>query len=73
METCNATILGDILYIDAPKKKFLPSYVYYLLQSKKCTKVCFGARKVYYIENLKGKENWKDVDKKPKKKDGSSL
>lgn len=66
-KTVSATIVGDILYIDAPKKLFLPSYVYYLLQSKGCTRVCFNASKtIYKLEHLQGEEDWKNVDKKRK-------
>ena len=66
-KTVTATRVGDILYIDAPKKLFLPTYVYYLLQSKGCTKVCFNASKtIYKLEHLKGEEDWKNVDEKRK-------
>ena len=66
-KTVTATRVGDILYIEAPKKLFLPAYVYYLLQSKGCTKACFNASKTTYkLEHLKGEEDWKNVDKKRK-------
>ena len=68
METCTAYKVGNILYIDAPKKKFLPSYVYYLVQSKECTFACFGSRTLYHLDDMKGKESWKDVNKSRKEK-----
>lgn len=62
MEKANANRVGDILYIEAPKKKFVPGYVYYLLDYFKCNFVCFGtSSKMYKKENLKGKDDWKDV------------
>lgn len=55
-------LLGDHLYIEAPKSKFVPGYVYYLLESKKCNKVTFGtSKKIYKKEDLKGKKDWKEV------------
>ena len=58
----NAAIIGDILYIEAPKNKFIPAYVYYLLESKQCNKIVFkNSSKMYKKEDLKGKEDWKDV------------
>lgn len=59
---CNAAIIGDILYIEVPKNKFIPAYVYYLLESKQCTKIVFkNSSRMYKKEDLKGKEDWKDV------------
>jgi hypothetical protein len=58
----NAAIIGDILYIEVPKNKFIPAYVYYLLESKQCNKIVFkNSSKMYKKEDLKGKEDWKDV------------
>ncbi|MBQ4030133.1 MAG: hypothetical protein II625_00130 [Bacilli bacterium] len=59
---CSAAIMGDILYIEAPKNKFIPAYVYYLLESKDCNKIVFkNSSKMYKKEDLKGKEDWNDV------------
>lgn len=59
---CSAVIIGDILYIEAPKNKFIPAYVYYLLESKDCNKIVFkNSSKMYKKEDLKGKEDWNDV------------
>lgn len=59
---CSAAIIGDILYIEAPKNKFIPAYVYYLLESKDCNKIVFkNSSKMYKKEDLKGKEDWNDV------------
>lgn len=64
MEKTNANKIGDTLYIEAPRKKFVPAYVYYLLEHFKCNGVCFGSsKKIYKKENLKGKNDWKDVIK----------
>ena len=54
--------IDDTLYIDSPRKAFLPSYVYYLLEYHKCDKVCFAnSRTIYEKESLKGKEDWKEI------------
>lgn len=54
---------GDILYIKESRNKFLPSYVYYLLEHYDCNKVVFNAStRMYLKESLKGKEDWKDVE-----------
>ena len=67
MEKTNADKVGDILYITAPRSKFIPAYVYYLLEHFKCNGVCFGlSKKIYKKENLKGKNDWKDVIKDAK-------
>lgn len=59
---CSAAIIGDILYVEAPKNKFIPAYVYYLLESKQCNKIVFkNSSKMYNKNDLKGKEDWKDV------------
>jgi len=62
MEKTNASKVGDTLYIAAPRSKFIPAYVFYLLEHFKCNGVCFGlSKKIYKKENLKGKNDWKDV------------
>jgi len=62
MEKTKASKVGDILYIEAPKNKFVPAYVYYMLEYYECEKVCFGASKrMYKKEDLKGKDDWNDV------------
>ena len=67
MEKTNADKVGDILYIKAPRSKFIPAYIYYLLEHFKCNGVCFGlSKKIYQKENLKGKNDWKDVIKDDK-------
>lgn len=67
MEKTNADKVGDTLYIKAPRSKFIPAYVYYLLEHFKCNVVCFGlSKKIYKKENLKGKNDWKDVIKDAK-------
>ena len=67
MEKTNADKVGDILYIKAPRSKFIPAYVYYLLEHFKCNGVCFGlSKKIYKKENLKDKNDWKDVIKDAK-------
>lgn len=68
MEKANAFKIAGTLYIDAPKKKFLPSYVYYLLMAKDCDGVCFKASKhIYKREHLKGLDDWKEVTKNESK------
>lgn len=68
MEKTNASRVGDILYIEAPKKKFIPSYVYYLLEYYECNKVCFGASShMFKKEHLKGMNDWKEVTKNESK------
>lgn len=67
MEKTNADKVGDTLYIKAPRSKFIPAYVYYLLEHFECNGVCFGlSKKIYKKENLKGKNDWKDVIKDDK-------
>ena len=67
MEKTNADKVGDTLYIKAPRSKFIPAYVYYLLEHLECNGVCFGlSKKIYKKENLKGKNDWKDVIKDDK-------
>ena len=67
MEKTNADKVGDTLYIKAPRSKFIPAYVYYLLEHFKCNGVCFGlSKKIYKKENLKDKNDWKDVIKDDK-------
>ena len=67
MEKTNADKVGDTLYIKAPRSKFIPAYVYYLLEHFKCNGVCFGlSKKIYKKENLKDKNDWKDVIKDAK-------
>ena len=57
-----ATKMGDILYLDEGKTKFIPSYLYYLLEYHGCNKVGFKtSSKLFSKEQLKGKDNWKDV------------
>ena len=57
-----ATLIGDILYIEAERSKFLPAYVYYILEYHKCNKVCFAnSRTIYEKESLKDKEDWKEI------------
>jgi hypothetical protein len=64
MEKTNTSKIGDTLYIEAPRSKFVPAYVFYLLEYFKCSEVCFGySKKIYKKENLKGKSTWKDVIK----------
>lgn len=54
--------IGDTLYIEAPRNKFIPSYVYYMLENFNCTKVTFKASiKIYLKESLKNKDDWKQV------------
>ena len=67
MEKTNASKVGDTLYIEEPRSKFIPAYVYYLLEHFKCNGVCFGlSKKIYKKENLKDKNDWKDVIKDAK-------
>ena len=62
IKTVRAEKIDDILYISNPKKSFLPSYVYYILEYYKCDKVCFNnSRTLYKKESLKGKEDWKEI------------
>ena len=62
METTNATKVGEVLYIQAPKKKFLPAYVYYLLEYHECKGVCFGNSKhIYKQKDLKTAKDWDEV------------
>lgn len=62
IKTTRAEKIDDILYIYSPKKLFLPSYVYYMLEYYKCNKVCFNnSRTLYKKESLKDKEDWKEI------------
>lgn len=55
--------VDNVLYVDAPRSRFVPSFVYYLLEQHNCDRVCFGTSiKHYKKENLKGKESWKEVE-----------
>lgn len=59
-----ATLIGDILYIEAEKSKFLPAYVYYLLEYWDRKKVCFkNSSSIYHKDDLKSKQDWKEVPK----------
>lgn len=52
------------LHIENPRSKFIPKYVYYLLEQYDCATVSFNrSSKEYKKEQLKGKEDWKDVKK----------
>ena len=67
MKKTNASKVGDTLYIKEPRSKFIRAYVYYLLEHFKCNGVCFGlSKKIYKKENLKDKNDWKDVIKDAK-------
>ena len=62
MEKAHAQKIGNVLYINTPKNKFVPAYVYYLLEYFKCEGVCFGtSSKIYNKENLKGCDDWDEV------------
>lgn len=62
IKTVRAEKIDDTLYIDSPRKKFLPAYVYYILEYHKCDKVCFAnSRTIYEKESLKDKEDWKEI------------
>lgn len=62
IKAVRAEKVDDILYIHSPKKAFLPSYVYYVLEYYKCNKVCFNnSRTLYKKESLKDKEDWKGI------------
>lgn len=62
LQKVKATKVADVLYVDAPRSKFVPAYVYYLLKFHECTKVSFGmSLKEFKIEDLKGKDDWNDV------------
>ena len=57
-----ACAVGAILYIKIAKTKVTPQQIVDLLERKHCTGVCFNSSKrIYKIENIKGKEDWKDV------------
>ena len=61
-ETVNASIIDGVLYVNAARSKFLPSYVYYMLEHYNCDYICFNAStKMYPKENLKGKESWNGI------------
>lgn len=62
MEKTEAKKEGDTLYISAPRSKFIPSYVYYMLEHFQCEYVCFGlSNKRYPKHTLKGCDTWKEV------------
>lgn len=42
------------------QEKFLPSFLYYMMEAREWDYVEFGD-KLYKREQLKGKENWKEV------------
>lgn len=68
MEKANASKIGTILYIDAPKSKFVPAYVYYMLEAYECDGVCFGNSKhIYKQKYLKSADTWKEVAKNESK------
>lgn len=56
----------DMLHIQEPKKAFTPNEVYELLKKNNCYYASFNTSiKEYYIDDLKGKENWDGI--KPKR------
>lgn len=65
----NAYQKGDILYINTPRKEWVPGYVYYLIEKLNqrdttlIKRVCFTVDGVYMydIDRLKGKKVWLDV------------
>lgn len=62
MEKTSAIKEGNTLYISAPRNKFIPSYVYYILEYFECNCVVFGtSSKRYKKENLKGCDDWDEV------------
>ena len=68
MEKTNISRIGDILYIEAPKNKFVPGYVYYMLEHFACNHVCFGtSKKLYNKKDLNGMKDWKEVTKNESK------
>lgn len=59
---CEACAVGDILYIKITKTKVTPQQMIEILNRKHCTKVCFNnSKKIYKLEDIKGKESWTDV------------
>lgn len=52
----------NIMFVNKPRTAFVPSYVYYLLEYNNCDIATFGTSlKEYLKEDLKGKENWNEV------------
>lgn len=59
----SASVVGDILYIELPKSKITPAYAAEIIERRKCKSICFNnSKRVYRLDNLKGKEDWKDVN-----------
>lgn len=60
-------INNNILDIrDLDKSKLIPSYAYYILEYHECDYLKLG-KSYYKKEDLKGKENWKDVKETSRK------
>ena len=55
---------NNIMHIPVSKDKFVPGYVYYLLLAKNCVGARFqNEKRIYNIDELKGKEEWTDESK----------
>lgn len=58
-----ALFVGDILYIKLSKTRITPAEAAKILERNNCKSICFNtSKKIYHLDNLKGKENWKDVN-----------
>lgn len=67
-ETAFVSVVGETLYIDESRSKFLPKYVYYLCQVFKCTGACFrNSSHIYKLKDLKEMEEWNNVKSQTKK------
>jgi len=67
-ETAFVSVVGETLYINEAKSKFLPKYVYYLCQSFNCTGACFrNSSHIYKLKDLKEMEEWNNVKSQTKR------
>lgn len=52
-----------IMYIKEARTKFVPAFIYYMLEHYNCDRVSFNTSlKEYPMAILKDKQTWKDVD-----------
>lgn len=63
MKRAVETRIGDILYIDQPKKEYTPLDAIELMKRARCVGICFGVSKhIYKLKYLENAKTWKDVN-----------
>lgn len=62
MEKVKAKKENTLLCVDASKDKFIPAYVYYLLEAYNCTEIRFNdSVHTYKQKDLKNARDWSEV------------